>query len=257
MKARDLMSSAVMINKNETLSHALEVMDKNNTRRLLATNDGEIVGVLTYRSLTENLGSWTKSTRPASAMHVSSGITDDYARVLPDLDAYDAARLLENSEVLVVVEDGVLGWITPKDVITHLRIDGYAAEVMSEALEVSPGDRVVHLRRLMLDQDMSRAVVVEDFRVVGIVTERDVTRGLRAIRDLVEDSRQEHRIRNLIVEDIMSMNVESVRSNTPLEEVIDTLVEEDVGGLPVLNLQDEVVGMVTRRDIVRAIARAR
>lgn len=252
------MSNAVTIEKNQPLSNALDLMDKANTRRVLVTNQGELMGVLTYRKVSEKLGSWAKSTKPASAIHVSTAISNDFVKVLPDMDERDAARLLEDSDVLVVMENNsILGWVTPKDVITGIRMEGYAGEAMSEALVVSPGDRVVHARRQMLDGGKSRAIVVEDFRVVGIITERDVTRGLRAISDLVEDSRQEHRIRSLIVEDIMSMNVRRVYTNTPLSEVIDILLKEDVGGLPVLNLKDELVGVITRRDIVKVITEAR
>jgi len=37
-------------------------------------------------------------------------------------------------------------------------------------------------------------------------------------------------------------------------EVISTLLKENIGGVPVLNLKDELVGIVSRRGIIRHLA---
>jgi CBS domain-containing protein len=37
-------------------------------------------------------------------------------------------------------------------------------------------------------------------------------------------------------------------------DVISILLEENIGGVPVLNLKDELVGVVSRRGIIRHLA---
>jgi CBS domain-containing protein len=106
----------------------------------------------------------------------------------------------------------------------------------------------------MLDNDIGRLPIVENNDVVGIITEKDVARAMMNFRALVPDNQQDERIRNLIVGDIMTRNVKSVRTNTPIMEVISTLLEENIGGVPVLNLKDELVGIVSRRGIIRHLA---
>jgi CBS domain-containing protein len=52
----------------------------------------------------------------------------------------------------------------------------------------------------------------------------------------------------------MTRNVKSVRTNTPITQVISTLLDENIGGLPVLNLNDEMVGVISRREIIKYMA---
>ncbi|MDP2844634.1 MAG: CBS domain-containing protein, partial [Candidatus Methanoperedens sp.] len=45
-----------------------------------------------------------------------------------------------------------------------------------------------------------------------------------------------------------------VRTNTPIPEVISLILNENIGGVPVLNLNDEMVGVISRRGIIRHLA---
>jgi len=99
---------------------------------------------------------------------------------------------------------------------------------------------------------------VESGRLVGIISERDIARSLRAFRDLNDTaSKQYARIFNILVSDVMTHDVQYVYVDTPLEEVKKIILEEDRGGLPVLNRREEVVGMITRRSILDYLARTR
>jgi CBS domain-containing protein len=125
---------------------------------------------------------------------------------------------------------------------------------MKDPIIVSPGDRVSHARRIILDKDIGRLPVVENNDLVGIITERDVAKAMMNFRYLVPDNQQDERIKNLIVGDIMTRNVISVRTNTVITEVVSILLKENIGGMPVLNLQDEIAGVISRREIVSYLA---
>jgi CBS domain-containing protein len=100
--------------------------------------------------------------------------------------------------------------------------------------------------------------VVEAGRLVGIITERDVAKSLRAFRDLNNTaSKQYARIYNLLVSDVMTHDVLYVYTDTPLEEVKKIILTENRGGLPVLNRKEEVVGMITRRSLLDYLVRTR
>jgi len=125
-------------------------------------------------------------------------------------------------------------------------------------LTVNPNDRLVHARRMMLDRDVGRLPVIESGRLVGILTERDLAKSLRAFRDLNDTaSKQYARIFNLLVSDVMTQNVQHVFTDTPLEEVKEIILEENRGGLPVLNRKEEVAGMITRRSLLDYLVRTR
>ncbi len=254
MKVKNIMTVPFVVHKSDLISHAMELMDKHDTRRLLVINGNDLLGVITMRSITRKLGTWKKGNLPASSLHVATATTDAFAKVLPDTGIKDAIVLMDRTGgVLVVTENSeVQGWVTPHEILKAVHaVKGYAAEIMKEPISVSANDRVAHARRLMLDNDIGRLPVVDDGDLVGIITERDVAKAMMSFRTLVPDNQQDERIRKLIVEDIMTRNVKSVRTNTPISEIISLILNENIGGVPVLNLKDELVGVVSRRGIIR------
>jgi CBS domain-containing protein len=257
MKVKDIMSEPVLVHKSDKLSHAMDLMDKHDTRRLLVTNGSELLGVITMRSIARKLGTWKTSNLPASSLHVAAATTDLFAKVFPDTGIEDAIALMNRKGgILVVTDNGnILGWVTPHEILKSARaVKGYAAEILKEPISVSPGDRVAHARRIMLDNDIGRVPVVENSDIVGIITERDVAKAMMNFRDLVPDNQQDGRIRNIIVGDIMTRSVKSVRTNTPISEVVSLMLDENIGGVPVLNLKDELVGVISRRGIIKHLA---
>lgn len=257
MKVKDIMSEPVSVHKSDKLSHAMDLMDKHDTRRLLVINGSELTGVITMRSIARKLGTWKTSNLPASSLHVAAATTDLFAKVLPDTGIEDAIALMDRKGgILVVTDNGnILGWVTPHEILKNAKgVKGFAGEIMKDAISVSPGDRVSHARRIMLDNDIGRVPVVENSDIAGIITERDVAKAMMNFRDLVPDNQQDGRIRNIIVGDIMTRSVKSVRTNTPISEVVSLMLDENIGGVPVLNLKDELVGVISRRAIIKHLA---
>lgn len=257
MKVKNIMCEPITVHKSDKISHAMDLMDKHDTRRLLVINGSDLLGIITMRSIARKLGTWKTSNLPASSLHVAAATTDLFTKVLPDMSFEDAIALMDRKGgVLIVMDNGkVMGWVTPHEILKNVPgIKGYAAEIMKDPIAVSTSDRVSHARRIILDNDIGRLPITENGDVVGIITERDVARAMMNFRDLVPDNQQDERIRNLIVGDIMTRNVKSVRTNTPISEVISILLNDNIGGVPVLNLQDEMVGVISRRGIIRYLA---
>jgi len=256
MEVKDIMAEPLVIDKADTISHALDVMDKKGTRRLLVKHDNKLLGVLTMRNLTKELGTRKKGSKPASSLHVATAISDNFVKVLPDTKVNDTITLMiKNGGVIVVMDnDKIVGWITPNEILKNNDFKGYAGEIMqAKPIVGGPADRVSHIRRIMLDNNIGRVPIMEDDKLVGMVTEKDIANAMRAFRDLVEGGKQEARIKNLIVEDIMKMGVKTVYTNTPTGDAAKMMLEQNLGGLPVLNLEGQMVGLVTRRSIIRGM----
>ena len=248
MLIKDIMSTPVTIDKSERIGHALDIMEKHDLRRLLVTNDGKLGGTITMRQITRVLGTRQRLGMPASSLHVASATSDSVIKVDPEMKVEDAVLLLQKTSVLVVMEgEEILGWVRPKDMLKAIRMTGMAADAMRTPLTATPTDRLIHVRRVMLDRDVGRLPVMENGKLVGIISERDVAKSLRAFRDLVPSSQQEARIKNLLVSDVMSRDVKSIFVDTPLDEARKTMLDLDFGGMPVLNQKNELVGMLTRR----------
>jgi len=86
-------------------------------------------------------------------------------------------------------------------------------------------------------------VVDGDGRLVGIVTENDLHRFL-SIAPSPGVMQRQHR-----VEQLMNSPVVTVPPDYPLEEAARLMIRHDVGGLPVVDEEGRVIGMITRSDI--------
>jgi CBS domain-containing protein len=103
----------------------------------------------------------------------------------------------------------------------------------------------------MIDENAWWMAVVEDDKLVGIVTENDVARAMSQFRDVVRSQYQDSRVRKLLVGDIMVADVAFVRTNTPCVEVVDLMLKHDVEGVPILDLTDSLVGVITQSTVLR------
>lgn len=126
---------------------------------------------------------------------------------------------------------------------------------------------------LLAARNISGAPVVDsDGKIIGILTETDILRSVKAAADEVhmvfpslhtmgvmfELSKGEKEIvkafeeqANTIVMDVMTKNVHTCSPDTTLNEVASTFVEEGINRLPVVDEEGHVVGIVARGDIVR------
>ena len=115
MQVKDIMTEPVTIDKSERLGHALDIMEKNDLRRLLVTNKGKIGGIITTRQIARVLGARKSLGMPASSLHVASATQDSVIKVLADMDMLDAMLLLQKTSVLVAVDgEKILGWVRPR-----------------------------------------------------------------------------------------------------------------------------------------------
>lgn len=258
MQVKDIMTTPLSIDKSERLGQALDLMEKYDTRRLVVTNNGKLGGIITMRQIARVLGTRRSLGLPASSLHVAAATLDAVITVLPEMEVEDAALLLQKTSVLVVTKgEEILGWLRPREVLSAVKLPGVAKDAMRGALTVNPQERLIHARRMMMDRDLGRLPVVEGGKLVGIITERDIAKSLRAFRDLVSWRQQDARIKNLLVSDVMTRDVQSIYDDTPLEEVRTIILNENRGGLPVLNRDDLLVGMITRRCLIDYLVRTR
>ncbi|HIE37993.1 MAG TPA: CBS domain-containing protein [Anaerolineales bacterium] len=93
-------------------------------------------------------------------------------------------------------------------------------------------------------------VVDEEGRLVGIVTENDLRLFLSTAPSPGVMQRQ-HR-----VEQVMRSPVITVAPDYPLEEAARLMIQHDIGGLPVVQEDGRLVGIITRSDIFAQFAEA-
>jgi CBS domain-containing protein len=110
--------------------------------------------------------------------------------VAPDATVAQALRAMIDRDIgSVVVAEGesAVGVFTERDLTRRILddsglLDRKVREVMSSPVTtVGPDDEVVFVFRLMNEKGIRRLPVIQDDRLVGIVTERDLLRWVDAV----------------------------------------------------------------------------
>jgi CBS domain-containing membrane protein len=97
--------------------------------------------------------------------------------------------------------------------------------------------------------------VVDGKRLVGLVTHRDILRTASSWLERDSETRTHQLNMQAKVHDIMTKIVISVRPETSLLEAGLLILENKMGCLPVLDANDELVGIVTQSDFVHLAMR--
>jgi CBS domain-containing protein len=105
---------------------------------------------------------------------------------------------------------------------------------------VSEKDSLRDVARIMKDQDTGVVPVVDGKRIIGLITDRDIV-----IRGLAEGKNLE----NVRVNEIMTKSVRSVREDASLNDVLEMMGNAEIRRVPVVNSNDELVGIVSLGDI--------
>jgi CBS-domain-containing membrane protein len=135
-----------------------------------------------------------------------------------------------------------------KDVMTH------------ESVTVSEGTPVkVAITLLARHRITAMPVLTRSGRLCGVVSEADL------IRDLVDSDPRAHEIpldeqpwhdRPGVVGDVMTPHAVTVRPDTELATAVELITSTSVKSVPVVDTKGRVVGMLSRGDVVKMLARA-
>ena len=103
---------------------------------------------------------------------------------------------------------------------------------------IAPEDYLVEARAKMVQGRFRRLPVVQEGKLVGILTDRD----LRQHTGFLERTK---------VNAAMTENLVTVRPQTTLEQAAQLLLKHKIGGLPVVE-EGKLVGIITTSDILQA-----
>jgi CBS domain-containing protein len=108
---------------------------------------------------------------------------------------------------------------------------------------VGPDQTVFESLRLMADKDIGALVVVQDDKIVGMLSERDYARKIILLGKASKDT---------LVKEIMSFPVFTIHPDQTIEEAMEMMTHHRIRHLPVVE-DDHLAGMVSIGDAVRDI----
>jgi CBS domain-containing protein len=145
-----------------------------------------------------------------------------------------------------------------------------ARDIMTKTVKfAAPSTAVSKIAQAMLRSRISAVPIIDKSRrVIGIVSEADLLRrvegGTERKRswwlDILVDPRTRAKdyakARGLYARDVMTRTVISVKPDTTVAEIADVMERSAVKRVPVVDARNRLVGIISRRDLVAAVAKA-
>lgn len=131
-----------------------------------------------------------------------------------------------------------------------------AAELMTEnPRTIRATDPVSQAFEALQSMDIRHLPVVDEQNdLVGMLSDRDLGPLLRTFTEGVEAERLIVPLSSRRVADFMSADVVSVDADADLSEVIETMLEQRIGAVPVVDGEGNVIGIISYVDVLRAVA---
>ncbi len=118
-------------------------------------------------------------------------------------------------------------------------------DLMHKGVEVMPPDTpVTKLAKRMLDKDIGAIPVGANGKLVGMVTDRDIT--VRAVANGKD-------ISQLTAQDVMTKGVVCCSDTAKVRDVLHMMEEKQIRRVPVVDEAAQIVGMVSIGDISKAM----
>lgn len=267
MQIKNIMSEdLVSIDKDQNVCDGLRLMKKHRISRLPVINtnekhEKELVGIVSEKDIAIKLGSSKYGDLPPSHFHISTVMTKDVITVNKEMNIVETANLLIENHIggVPVMDDGeMIGIVSKSDFIDICKTKAYekafVEEIMStDLISVSSHDRLMHARRVMLDSKVGRLLISEDNELAGILSSKDIIRAMISFRKDVPRKHQKAKIKECLVEKYMTQYVKKINNKATIPELANDMLETGYNGYPVVNEEDQVVGIITQSDLLALI----
>lgn len=123
-------------------------------------------------------------------------------------------------------------------------------DVMTQnPLTVTPSETIGQADELMSENKIRQLPVVQDKELLGIITDRDVRSFLSG--SLLESPAAREKALNTEIGEIMTTEPMTLSPDDDLQEAVEMLIDQKIGGIPVVDEAEGLMGIVTYVDVLR------
>ncbi|BDU50457.1 CBS domain-containing protein [Haliovirga abyssi] len=127
-----------------------------------------------------------------------------------------------------------------KVILKNVKIEKLARDIMQYPVKTVFSDvKIKEVYKIMLRFGYSGIPIMENENLVGMISRKDIDKAIS------------HGFSNAPVKAYMSGELITITQNTPLEKMKKLMIENEIGRLPILDENSNLIGIVTRSDILR------
>lgn len=257
MKVKEIMTTKVIaVDKDESLKRVLDLMKKHEITKIPVLDEKKFFGLVTDNVIAYKLGSIRKRSVTASRLHASSVTEKEIRSITPDEEVKNILKSVgePGPTMLPVVEKGKLvGVVTKADLLPLVKSSHQIHSIMHRQVHsISPDDRVIHARRMMITENIARLPVVDEKKLVGIISDMEIAFAFADLKKSFSLGKQKHQLDELLVKDVMRSPVLWATPSMSICDTAQLMLKHNIGSLPVIE-NETLVGMVTRTDLLKTI----
>ena len=286
-KEGDIMAIAsrdvISIPPSKSIKDTAKVMMEHEFRRLPITDpgSGKVLGIVTVMDILDFFGGGSKfniiekkyedNFLAAINEPVREIMTRDVVSLSKKASIGETIETMLSNQLgaipLVDGDDKLVGIVTERDIA--LSLAGVASRetamdyMSTKVFTTTPGTPLESACKIMVRNGLRRIPVVggeADIskaakKLLGIITSTDIIRFLNA-KELFDNlnSNLATDVLETVISEIMVTEPITIEPNMTIGELCELFAEKNIGGVPVVK-DDKVMGIITERDILRAVKR--
>lgn len=122
-----------------------------------------------------------------------------------------------------------------------------------DVVTLSLDERLKTIQELFNEQKFHHVLVVEDNKLVGVVSDRDILKQLSPFLSTAAERTQDRSTLDKKIHQIMTRKPITVDKETPIEEAAEMFVKKNISCLPILTEEKEIIGIITLKDILKSL----
>ena len=123
-----------------------------------------------------------------------------------------------------------------------------------EVVVISKGSSLPEAHQKMISENIRRLPVVDESgQLVGIITLSDVRTASPSPTTSVSIFEMNYLLSSLTVERVMAGNPETIHPDQTIQEAANVMLTNTISGLPVLDDEGKICGIITESDIFRLV----
>ena len=263
----------ISIPPTKSIKEAAEMMIEHEFRRLPVTHPGsnKLLGIVTAMDILDFLGGGSKfdiiekkhDDNFLSAINdsVKEIMTRDVISISPKYSIKESVNVMTENGIgslpIVDKEGKLVGIVTERDfalaLAGSLSNETVGDIMVKDVITTTLGTPIESCSKIMVRNNLRRIPVVEEDKLVGIVTSTDIVRFFgdkEMFASMTSTSGLDVLKRQ--ISDIVKPNISVTESYVKLGDLCDLLAEKNIGGVPVVD-DDKLVGIITERDILNTV----